>query len=102
MTFTPIIPAATRLDGDLQRGEAALAQARADMEAAGPDASAYSRTVIYPGSPEAVDALASRWGTRAEWRAGDSQYTAFTGNSAAELEAVWFRPAAPAGNEAAA
>ncbi len=104
MTFTPLMPEADRLDGALSQAEEILARARADAKAAGPGARGFGRFTIYPPTPEAVDALAARWGTRAEWRAGNSQYVTRTGDCLGELEAVWFRDTAAtqAGNEAAA
>lgn len=106
MTFTPLLPAvsrlAARLLAALTRDEEDLRLTREDAEAV-PGGRLFTRRAWTVDTKEDVDALAARWGTRAEWRAGNSQYVAVTGDCLSEREAVFYRDApAGAGSGAAA
>jgi hypothetical protein len=97
-----MIPAPTRLDGDLGRAQEMLARVTASLDAAGPRARAFSRCALTVQSPEAVDALAAAWGVKPMWSAERTQYVArlTTPGYEADAEAVYYAPAAEAGETA--
>lgn len=95
MTVTPIVPAPTRLAGDLARAQEILARVTADLGAAGADASAFTRCAVTVKSKEAVDKLAAAWGVVPQWSQGHMLYVArwTLGGREAEAEAVFYVPA---------
>lgn len=97
MPITPIIPAPTRLAGNLARGQEVLAKVTTVLDAAGEDAAAFTRCAITVHSTEAVDRLAQEFGVVPRWSPGKTMYVArWTVAGEAEAEAVYYAPASEA------